>query len=151
MKNKSITLLGLLGLCLLLGACTTPKSVEVGNLGKSGLKAKGSFNIDGTFSRSALTDKGQKKQNFQIMTVTGKEVDGFKKIQVTVMNKLDKDLNLQYRFSWYDAQGMEIESDSTSWQPLHLFGRVTRPINSVARSRQAVSFELYIRNFKYTK
>lgn len=151
MKIKQTSFAGLLVLSLLFGACATPKNVEVDSLSRLGLKAKGTFNVDGTFSRSALTDKDQKKQSFQIMTVTGKEVDGFKKVQITIMNKTDRDLNLQYRFTWYDAQGLEIESDSTSWQPLHLFGRVTRPINSVARSRQAATFELYIRKFQYTK
>lgn len=149
--KKPYILLILLALSSLLGACATPKNVEVDNLKKSGLYARGSFNVDGTFSRSSLTDKDQKRQKFQIMSVTGKEVDGFKKIQTAIANKTDKDLNLQYRFSWYDAQGMQIESDSTTWQPLHLFGKVTRPINNVARSREAITFELYVRNFKYSK
>ena len=66
------------------------------------------------------------------------------KAVVTVVSKKHYSLNLQYKFYWYNAQGVEIGSGS--WQPLVLYGKETQQIQAVASNSSAKEFKIEIRN-----
>lgn len=137
---------------LLLVACQSgPKVADVTPLGSSdtGYLVEGWFNEDGSFTGTDLsTFSGNDRYKFAVTFLTGNETRGFKKGQLTIRNESKKFLSLQYRFFWYDKDGVEIPSDSTAWQPLHLSGKLTRSVSSVARRPEATHFKVFIRELK---
>lgn len=144
---KKLNFYALLSLILVSVGCShAPKEDAVGQaLGsKSGYMIEGTFRRNGTFMPTTL--QSTQKYAFAATDVHGVTMpNGLKKAQVTIMNRKDKTLNLQYRFFWYDESDMEIDPGSNVWQPIQLAGKVTRPIISTARRSDAYRFQVYIR------
>ncbi|MBT1442943.1 YcfL family protein [Shewanella sp. JM162201] len=67
------------------------------------------------------------------------------KAHALIQSKSATDLRLQYRFSWYDANGLAIDSEGQSWQSLKLHGKQQQQVSSVAPNPNASSFEVYVR------
>ncbi|MDD2856353.1 MAG: YcfL family protein, partial [Desulfuromonadaceae bacterium] len=67
------------------------------------------------------------------------------KAQVTLRSKDSDTIPFQYRFDWYDANGMEINSGSGSWKPLIIYGRESKTVQSVAPDPRGREFKLKIR------
>ena len=65
--------------------------------------------------------------------------------QVSLRSKDRDTIPIQYRFDWYDAQGMEIAANATAWKPLLIYGRETKTIQGVAPDPRAHEFKLKIR------
>ena len=64
---------------------------------------------------------------------------------VTLVSQEDSTLNLQYKFLWYNAQGVEISSESSPWLPLIIYGRETKQVHSVAPNPSAREFKIELR------
>jgi len=65
--------------------------------------------------------------------------------QVMIRNLSSRDVHFEYRFVWYDAQGVEISS-MTAWIPATLNGGLsTGVLRSTAPTAAAVDFKLMIR------
>ncbi len=65
--------------------------------------------------------------------------------QVEVVNDADRDLRLEYRSRWYDADGIEVRDVTRAWQPLFLPEDSSAPIRSVAPSLDAVRAVIEVR------
>ena len=73
-------------------------------------------------------------------------LDGdFLKTQIAIKNKLDKDINFQYQFTWYDKNGMVIKSATQGWKIFYLTGKEESVIQEVCSSPDAKEFKLTIR------
>lgn len=62
-----------------------------------------------------------------------------------IASKVSTDLRLQYKFSWYDSQGILVEGEGQSWQSLKLHGMQQQQVSSVAPNQSASRFEVYVR------
>ncbi|WP_372870393.1 YcfL family protein [Shewanella sp.] len=62
-----------------------------------------------------------------------------------ISSKVSTDLRLQYKFSWYDAQGLLVEAEGQSWQSLKLHGMQQQQVSSVAPNSSASRVEIYVR------
>lgn len=144
---KKLSLFILLNVAVFFVGCShAPKPDAKGEaLGsKSGYLIEGTFKPDGSFAPASL--RSTQKYAFAATDVYGVTLpNGLKKAQVTLLNRKDKTINLQYRFFWYDESGMEMDSGSSVWQPMQLAGKVTRTIASTARRADARSFQVYVR------
>ncbi|MDD5477542.1 MAG: DUF1425 domain-containing protein [Candidatus Omnitrophica bacterium] len=67
------------------------------------------------------------------------------KANVTVFSKALSTLNLQYKFRWYNSQSSEVESESSPWQPLILYGKETKSVQAVAPNPSVKEFKIEIR------
>lgn len=66
--------------------------------------------------------------------------------QVMIRNVTRRDVAFEYRFIWYDAQGIEVSS-TTAWIPALLSGGLsTGVLKSTAPTPTAVDFKLMIRS-----
>jgi len=54
-------------------------------------------------------------------------------------------LDVQYKFRWYDAQGLEVAPDAAPWQPLKLYGGDTKGLQAVAPNPSVKEFKIEIR------
>ncbi len=75
--------------------------------------------------------------------------DGLMKAGVPVTSKTDSDMKLQYRFYWYDAQGLEVYGSDSPWRQFVLHGRDSVTLQAVARKPEAKQYRIYIREASY--
>ncbi len=67
------------------------------------------------------------------------------KIQATVENLKSSQQTVNYKFEWFDQDGMAVNSANETWKSLPLQGRETTTISTVAVSPKAVDFKLKFR------
>jgi uncharacterized protein YcfL len=127
-----IATLGLVG-------CSTTAGVET--TGKMSWDEQGARTLD----KNIVFNSSGIKGDIQIVDVKSAMAGDIMRAQATLRSK-DKDtLPFQYRFDWYDASGIEINSGSGSWKPLILNGRESKTIQAVAPDPRAKEFKLKIR------
>ncbi|MBV7297073.1 YcfL family protein [Enterovibrio paralichthyis] len=68
--------------------------------------------------------------------------------QVDVTNKSGETQNLQYRFNWYDAQGLEVDSGKSPWRQFIVYGGETVTLQGVALNPDAKNFRISLRNIQ---
>ncbi|WP_318480046.1 YcfL family protein [Photobacterium leiognathi] len=77
------------------------------------------------------------------------KVNGLMKASVVVANKVNTDLNLQYRFYWYDAQGLEVSGSDAPWHQFVLKGNDTMMLQGVAEKSEASQYRIYVRKAEH--
>lgn len=65
--------------------------------------------------------------------------------QVNLRSKTDSTLNVQYKFEWYDQNGMALYASSASWKPLLIYGREGKVVQGVAPDPRGREFKLLLR------
>jgi len=144
-KNNSsfkITLkaLGPVLLVLALGGC----------YGTSGIKA-GAASVDVSPSPLPEVTKRFRYENQALawdvkivdakLVAVGALMKGIAQIQSTT----NSSLKLQYRFTWYDSNGIDINPGGLPWQPIFLHGREETALQSVGPHSGAKDFSVTIR------
>lgn len=81
----------------------------------------------------------------QIADIQTEMVGGLMKCQVNLISKYSKNVSVKYKFSWFDADGMEIDSDASAWTPLMLYGNESKTVQGVAPNPGARKFKIKIR------
>lgn len=119
--------------------CSTTAGVETS--GKMTWDDQGARTLD----KNVVFNNSGLKGDFQILDIKSAMAGDMMRAQVTLRSK-DKDtLPFQYRFEWFDASGIEINSGSGSWKPLTLNGKESKTIQSVAPDPRGKEFKLKIR------
>ncbi|EAR54029.1 hypothetical protein SKA34_15703 [Photobacterium sp. SKA34] len=77
------------------------------------------------------------------------KVNGLMQASVEAINKVNTDLNLQYRFYWYDDQGLEISGSAAPWHPFALAGNGEVILQGVADKTEATQYRIYVRRAVY--
>lgn len=73
------------------------------------------------------------------------EVNGLKRVHITLASNRSRRLRVDYRICWFDANGMEIDSQTKTYRNLILEGRDTVTVTGIANSPSAVSSKLRLR------
>jgi len=81
----------------------------------------------------------------QIADIQTEMVGGLMKTQVNLISKYSKNVNIKYKFSWFDADGMEIDANADAWTPLMLYGNESKTVQGVAPNPTARKFKIKIR------
>lgn len=66
-------------------------------------------------------------------------------VNLTVQNLTNRDRRVQYRFSWFDRDGFEVEAGSESWTPVVMHGASEFNIQALAPNTSIQSFKLNVR------
>lgn len=77
--------------------------------------------------------------------------NGFLRARCTLTSTRNKTMQIQYKFAWFDAAGVEIAPDAETWRVLSLEGRETRPLMGIAPSAAAESFRIRVRDADRSK
>ncbi len=148
----------LLGSFGLLGCqSAAPRVTQTGSPGEvwveghfsTGLEIDGVFNPDGTLDRSPFL--GHFFPGTRLMMENAASVrsdNGFPQVQVAVRNTGRERQRLQYRFLWFDANGMEISQGQSGWVSETLEPREVRTLEGVARSPEVSGFKLFVRQYQ---
>ncbi len=141
--NKNVVVAGIGAVSLLVSlslvGCSTTAGVET--TGKMSWDDQGARTLEKkvVFNNSSLSG------DIQIVDVKSAMAGDIMRAQATLRSK-DKDtLPFQYRFDWFDANGIEINSGGGAWKPLLLTGRESKTVQSVAPDPRAKEFLLKIR------
>ncbi len=89
--------------------------------------------------------------DFSICDLRGVSINGVKRLQLSIVNKQNNNINIQYRVSWFDQHGMEIDPNKSNWKSLELYSRETKSLTAVSPNDQAMSFKVFVRDIKYLK
>ncbi|GGP49970.1 hypothetical protein GCM10009347_16250 [Shewanella algicola] len=67
------------------------------------------------------------------------------KASALIQSKSSYDQRVQYKFTWFDANGYTIENEATSWKSVKLHGMQQLQVSAVAPNTQVSHFEIYVR------
>lgn len=77
--------------------------------------------------------------------------NGFMRASLSLSSARNKSMQIQVKFAWFDASGIEIDPGAETWRVLTIEGRDTRPVIGIAPSLAAESFRLRIREADRSK
>lgn len=155
--SRLLAFIALGTLALSLGCQTNPRVARTDSPGEvwveghfsNGLEIDGIFNQDGSLDGSPFYDHffpgtGIKLTNM----VSVPSPSGFTRVQATVQNSGRDRERIQYRFIWYDENGLEIGQGTSGWVSETVEAKESRTLEGVARDPDVARFKLFIR--KYT-
>ena len=89
---------------------------------------------------------------FQVVqSAVAKGENGLLKASVSIAN-LKGDCQIEYRYRWTDADGIEVSSGTTIWTPLVCGAREQKLLTGIAPSRNCADFILDVRfSYKSTR
>lgn len=122
-----------------LNGCGTTAGVEAG--GKTVWNDEGAREL----SKKVVFESSSLAGDLKVVDLQSALAGNMMRAQATLKSKDRDTLSFQYRFDWYDASGMEINSGAGSWKPLIITGRETKTVQSVAPDPRAKEFKLKIR------
>jgi len=122
-----------------LNGCSTTAGVEA--TGKTVWNDEGAREL----SKKVVFESSSLAGDLKVVTMQSALAGNLMRAQATLKSKDRDTLSFQYRFDWYDANGMEINSGAGSWKPLLITGRETKTVQSVAPDSRAKEFKLKIR------
>src|ERR1035437_4930939 len=99
---------------------------------------------EGTMQNSqyVIIDNSKLARGLQIVDLKSQFVGDLLKAQVSIVSKYSKTLEFQYKFLWFDAQGMEINPGSLPWIPLSVYGNESKTVQAVAPNPAAREFKI---------
>lgn len=119
-------------ICCGLTACARTNGIALD--GREGAEAQLQVDNANMASRLKLTQVQQQRR------------DGRLQVAIRLKSQIAYDQSLQYRIDWFDENGMPVEPDSTSWQPLLLHGGEQKIIQASALLPQAAAFHFSVRD-----
>ena len=66
-------------------------------------------------------------------------------VNVVLTNLTSTDKEIQYQFSWYDADNFEVEQGSRGWTPVTLHGHASINMQAVAPSPAVTTYKVNVR------
>ena len=125
---KKLNLLGAANLCFAVGlvcmtGCTTVNTVERAQpIGERQMVSDKRISTDGSLNRKVSI----------IGVNEGMTPGGLVKAQVEVLNRTRSTQRFNYRFEWFDANGMQVNTVASALIPCQIEGKESKMISSVA-------------------
>lgn len=66
--------------------------------------------------------------------------------QVTMHSKAGETINLQYKFEWFDLNGLALNAASATWKPLLIYGKESKTIQGLAPDPRGRDYKLLLRD-----
>jgi hypothetical protein len=159
MKSKSLTdpswSIGVI-LAIALSACAAGTPIPNSNIvvynhgGGNGVEIRGDLRSEEPLDVGRIVNDEFKGCAFRVTDLRNNIAqNGIWKIQSTIFNKSSGTLNIQYRFSWFDENGIEIDPNTSVWLTNQLYGKESKSVTGVARSSRVSAFKLFVREIEY--
>lgn len=79
--------------------------------------------------------------------ITAKTELGFSRAQVEIVNKKRYDYRFQYKFTWFDADGLVIDETANVWKTDLVHGLDSAWLEAVCESPRAAKYRISIRKY----
>lgn len=134
MKNKIIVCSLCLAVAAIFAGCAT-----------SGMQAG-----DSAYTKSPylVVDDPILADQIHIVSVSHDMVGDMMRALVTMKSNRHRSLRVQYRISWYNAQGMEIDPQGKTYRDLIIEGKDAVSVTGMAPSPAATEFKIRVRKVK---
>ena len=99
----------------------------------------------GEYQQVLVSNNSILHSRLRITELNKRQVGDLMQVQATLENQWKFQLDFQYRFKWFDADGFEINPEGQPWQQLVLAGRAEANVQGVAPNPTATSFEIWVR------
>lgn len=66
--------------------------------------------------------------------------------QVTMRSKAGDTLNFQYKFEWFDLNGLALNASTATWKPLIIYGKESKTIQGLAPDPRGRDYKLLLRD-----
>ena len=98
-----------------------------------------------TGASSIITENARLAHLVEVTKTTYDEVNGLKRVHITLVSDRNKVLRVDYRICWFDASGVEIDPQTKTYRNLIIEGRDGVTVTGVANSPAAVSSKVRVR------
>ncbi|MFC5078111.1 hypothetical protein VTH8203_00898 [Vibrio thalassae] len=119
-----------IGVLLALFGCASNKT--------SGIKIEGQ-------TQAVLYGDAQMGKKFSIDDISTIDTNGHARAVVRLSNTTSTDQIIQYRFYWYDAQGLEVNTKQAPWKRAILRGDETVTLSEVSVNPNGKEFRVQLR------
>lgn len=99
-------------------------------------------------STLVLEDSTRLRDQIQVLRVNYDEVNGLKRVHITLQSTKHRRLRMHYRISWFDANGMEIDPATKTYRGLIIEGRDAVTVTGLANSPACVTSKLRVRDLQ---
>lgn len=100
-------------------------------------------------SAQVRVDDGFFRQHVEIEAARSNRTEfGFLSASVLVRNKLDKDFSFQYKFVWFDGNGMEVLPAGRAWEQTIIHGGELVSLQATAPDSAVVKYTVRLRRIK---
>jgi len=99
-----------------------------------------------TGNSTILESNTRLKNEIQVLGVNYDEVNGMKRVNITLASAKHRRLRVDYRIIWLSANGMELDPDTKTYRNLILEGRDAVTVTGVANSPLAVTSKMRVRS-----
>lgn len=111
----------------------------------SGIEATGKPMGDPEFAKHLVIHNESLAGNITITDMNSRVTGGLLEVNVVLTNLTSTDKNIQYQFSWYDADNFEVEQGSRSWTPVTINGHANVTMKAVAPNPSVISYKVNVR------
>lgn len=101
---------------------------------------------EGKFQRVLLSDS-RVGSTLAVEDISLTSINGHARGIVRVKNTAANDFDIQYRFHWYDALGLEVNLRPSAWQHVMLRGGDEASLSEVSLSPKGKEFRVQIREY----
>lgn len=122
------------GVLLLVGGCTT-----------AGLEATGKPDANPEFAKHLVINNESLANAVMITDMLSRRSGDLLEVNVVLTNLTSSDKNIQYRFSWFDADNFEVEQESRGWTPVVLNGHASVTMKAVAPNTKVTTYKVNVR------
>ena len=123
-------------------------ALSLGGCATTGIEATGkkTWDQEGApgLSRKVVINNSSLARSIRVVDLKSALAGNLMRAQVSLRSRQSGTLPVQYRFEWFDGQGMEIGSDP-AWNPLIIYGDESRTVVGVAPDPRAQEFKLKLR------
>ena len=138
--------IGIIVLVLMVSACahTEKRIKEMG--ATSGIEATGKTTADPEYAKHLVLHNESLAGDIIITKMNTRVTGGLLEVAVELTNKTDSDMNVQYRFSWFDDSEFEVEQGSRAWTPIVLHGNGSTKMQAVAPNPRVTTYKVNVRD-----
>ncbi len=97
------------------------------------------------YSEYVVVNNPKVARGLQIATLSQEFVGDILRAQVTIVSKYSKTQQYQYRFSWFNENGVELDAGARHWIPFQMYGNETKTLQGVAPNPSARQFKINLR------
>ena len=84
-------------------------------------------------------------KKLSIQSFNTRVVNDLLKVQVSIENLFTSTQEFQYKFSWFDVTGFEVEIEGNAWHTLILHGKEMKTVQALAPNPTARKYKIVLR------
>lgn len=103
------------------------------------------MDVDGSADGTSTVNFKNSPVDIKVLDTRSRFINGLMMVNLELESGYSNPYRLEYKFSWYDSAGMEIDPARSAWVPFYLNGRETKTIQGVAPNPSAKAFKIKFR------